>query len=177
MTRERAAYHRLMLLAGLAEEYEQELDAALETEDPITAPVLDLAFCMSNLEQTVSVLYNYTLNGPVDWLQVYDMIMQTLRRQYAAQQLSAGQVCEILGKLLCFCDFSEPWSNLYTYLHSYELLDAGLISQEVFETDFRSLFLHGKQTDIWQLQKEHSKKKKKSFWRRFAITQIGKHPR
>ena len=49
MTPERAAYHRLMLLAGLQEEFEKELDFALETEDPITAPILDLAFCMSDL--------------------------------------------------------------------------------------------------------------------------------
>ena len=62
MTPERAAYHRLMLLAGLQEEFEKELDFALETEDPITAPILDLAFCMSDLNQTASVLYNYTLD-------------------------------------------------------------------------------------------------------------------
>ena len=57
MTPERAAYHRLMLLAGLQEEFEKDLDFALETEDPITAPILDLAFCMSDLNQTVSVLF------------------------------------------------------------------------------------------------------------------------
>ena len=58
MTPERAAYHRLMLLSGLPEEYEQELDMALETEDPISPLVLDLAFCMSDtqLEQAYEVL-------------------------------------------------------------------------------------------------------------------------
>ena len=50
MTPERAAYHRLMLLSGLREEFDRELDLALETEDPITDPVLDLAFCMSDPE-------------------------------------------------------------------------------------------------------------------------------
>ena len=44
MTPERVAYHRLMLLAGLREEYERELDHVLETADPIPEPELTLAF-------------------------------------------------------------------------------------------------------------------------------------
>ena len=68
MTPERAAYHRLMLLAGLQEEFEKDLDFALETEDPITAPILDLAFCMSDLNQTVSVLYNYIVKVLYEFL-------------------------------------------------------------------------------------------------------------
>ena len=128
MTPERAAYHRLMLLAGLQEEFVRELDFALETEDPITAPILDLAFCMSDLNQTVSVLYNCTLDYSVDEQQVYDMIMAELRRQYASKKLNAREVCEALSKIQRICDFGEPWIDLYTYLYEYELLDEGMIS-------------------------------------------------
>ena len=159
MTPERAAYHRLMLLVGLQEEFERELDFALETEDPITAPILDLAFCMSDLNQTVSVLHNYTLDYSVDEQQVYDMIMAELRRQYAGKKLNAGEVCEVLSKIQHICDFGEPWLDLYTYLYEYELLDEGIISQEVFETGFESVFLHGERIDVWALQKEHNQKK------------------
>ena len=116
MTPERAAYHRLMLLAGLQEEFEKALDSALETEDPITSPILDLAFCMSDLNQTVSVLYNYTQDYSVDEQQVYDMIMTELRRQYVGKQMNAGEVCEVLSKIQHICDFGEPWLDLYTYL-------------------------------------------------------------
>ena len=162
MTPERAAYHRLMLLAGLQEEFEKDLDFALETEDPITAPILDLAFCMSDLNQTVSVLYNYTLDYAVDEQQVYDMIMAELRRQYACKRLNAREVCEVLIKIQHICDFGEPWIELYSYLYEYELLDEGMISQEVFEAGFESIFLHGERIDVWALQKEHNQKKKKS---------------
>ena len=116
MTPERAAYHRLMLLAGLQEEFEKELDFALETEDSITSPVLDLAFCMSDLNQTISVLYNYTLDYSVDEQQVYDMIMTELRTQYVGKQMNAEAVCEVLSKIQRICDFGEPWLDLYTYL-------------------------------------------------------------
>ena len=163
MTPERAAYHRLMLLAGLQEEFEKELDFALETEDSITSPVLDLAFCMSDLNQTISVLYNYTLDYSVDEQQVYDMIMTELRRQYAGKQMNAEAVCEVLSKIQRICDFGEPWLDLYTYLYEYELLDEGMISQEVFETGFESVFLHDVRIDVWALQKEHNQKKKKSI--------------
>ena len=163
MTPERAAYHRLMLLAGLQEEFEKDLDFALETEDPITAPILDLAFCMSDLNQTISVLYNYTLDYSVDEQQVYDMIMTELRRQYVGKQMNAGEVCEVLSKIQHICDFGEPWLDLYTYLYEYELLDEGMISEEVFETGFESVFLHDERIDVWTLQKEYNQKKKKSF--------------
>lgn len=163
MTPERAAYHRLMLLAGVQEEFEKDLDFALETEDPITAPILDLAFCMSDLNQTVSVLYNYTLDYSVDEQQVYDMIMAELRRQYVGKELNATQVCEVLSKIQCICDFGEPWLDLYSYLYEYELLDEGMISEEVFETGFESVFLHDKRIDVWTLQKEYNQKKKKSL--------------
>ena len=162
MTPERAAYHRLMLLAGLQEEFARELDFALETEDPITSPILDLAFCMSDLSQTVSVLYNYTLDYSVDEQQVYDMIMTELRRQYVGKQMNAGEVCEVLSKIQQICDFGEPWLDLYTYLYEYELLDEGMISQEVFEAGFESVFLHDERIDVWALQKEYNQKKKKS---------------
>ena len=163
MTPERAAYHRLMLLAGLQEDFEKELDFALDTEDPITAPILDLAFCMSDLNQTISVLYNYTLDYSVDEQQVYDMIMTELRRQYVGKQMNAGEVCEVLSKIQHICDFGEPWLDLYTYLYEYELLDEGMISQEVFEVGFESVFLHGERMDVWALQKEYNQKKKKSL--------------
>ena len=163
MTPERAAYHRLMLLAGLQEEFEKALDSALETEDPITAPILDLAFCMSDLSQTVSVLYNYTLDYSVDEQQVYDMIMAELRRQYVGKHMTAGEVCEALSKIQRTCEFSDPWIDLYTYLYDYELLDEGMISQEVFEAGFESAFLHGERIDVWALQKERNQKKKKSL--------------
>ena len=163
MTPERAAYHRLMLLAGVQEEFEKELDDALETEDPITPPILDLAFCMSDLNQTISVLYNYTLDYSVDEQQVYDMMMAELRRQYASIERSASEICEILSKIQRSCDCDEPWINLYTYLHEYELMDEGMISQEMFEVGFESVFLHDKRIDFWALHREHNKNKKKSI--------------
>ena len=75
MTPERAAYHRLMLLAGVQEEFEKELDDALETEDPITPPILDLAFCMSDLNRTISVLYRPTVTFSMSSCPIFLVMM------------------------------------------------------------------------------------------------------
>lgn len=166
MTPERAVYHRLMLLAGFHDEYERELDQALELLDPIPEPELSLACCMSDLDQTASVLYNYTLEHPADHQQVYDLLLGEVRRRYVGGELTAEAVCERLSIfqqiLRQHWDFADLWLDLYSYLYDYELFDEGLISREVFVTAFDSLFLHGKQLDAWQLQKEQNKKK--SIW-------------
>lgn len=165
MTSERAAYHRLMLLAGLSEEYEQELDHALEAEDPIPAPELDLALCMSNLNQTVSILYNYSMDHPVDQQQVYDMIMGSLRRQYAEKHLTAAQLVKIMYTIAQNCENNgdDLWDPLRYPSYEYDLVEDGLISEEVFNIAFGAAFLHGEHLDVWQLQKAHQQKKKKSI--------------
>lgn len=163
MTPERAAYHRLTLLAGFREEFEQEVDHALETEDPITAPILDLAFCLSDPNQTISILYNYILDCPVDQQQVYDMIMAELRRQFVTRQLTATQVCEALSVIQRTCGLEEPWFELYRYLYEYELLLDGIISREVFEAAFEAVFLRGEQLNVFQMEKASQQIKKKSI--------------
>lgn len=158
MTAERAAYHRLMLLAGLREEYERELDQVLETEAALSDLYLELAMCMSDLDRTVSVLYNYTLEYEVDEQQVFDMVMLTLHRLYAHGQLNATEICESLSKIQQSCSFGEPWIDLYKYLYAYELMTEGILSQKVFEKSFQAVFLRGERIDPWKLQESHNQK-------------------
>ena len=165
MTPERAAYHRLMLIAGLREEFDRELDETLATADPIPSPELDLAFCMSDLDETISVLYNYTLQFPIDQAYVYDMIITELRRQYTDKLLSSVQLVSILYTMAENCEnsYDEPWDQLRYPAYDYELVEDGLISQQVFDIAFEAYFLHRERVDIWALEKEHQQKKKKSF--------------
>ena len=158
MTAERAAYHRLMLLAGLQEEFETELTIALETEDPISDLILDLAFCMSDLNGAVSILYSYTIDHAVDEQQVYDMILHKFRQLYADKRLNAAKVCEALSKIQRSCDFVDPWIGLYPYLYDYELMTEGFQSQEVFEANFGAAFLREKRTNDSALKKDPKQK-------------------
>lgn len=160
MTPERAAFHRLMLICGLQEKYEQELDHALETEEPLSDLVLELTSCLSDIKETISVLGHYMERHGVDEQKVYDMVVEELRQLYIAGKLDALQICRVMNKILGICEFEEPWIGLYRYLYEYELLDEGIISGEVFEMGFAALFLHGVQLDTSALEKE---KRRKSF--------------
>lgn len=164
MTPEKAAYHRLMLLAGLREEYDRELEQTLETADPIPDPELDLAFCMSDLDKTVSVLYNYTMEHHVDQSKVYDMVITKLRSLYTDKRLSSTQPVSIMYTMAQNCEhgYDEPWDQLRYPSYEYELVEDGIVSQEAFDIAFEAYFLRGERVDIWALEKEHQKKK--SFW-------------
>lgn len=166
MTPEKATYYRLMLLAGLREEYDRDLELTLETANPIPDPELNLAFCMSDLDKTISILHNYVLMFSVDEAQVFQMVLTKLRKLYAEKCLSAVQLVGIMETMAQNCEnsYNKPWNQLRYPAYDYELVEEGLVSQEVFERAFDAYFLHQEQVDIWALEIEHQQKKKKSFW-------------
>lgn len=166
MTPEKATYYRLMLLAGLREEFDQDLEQTLETADPIPDPELDLAFCMSDLDKTISVLNNYALMFSVDEAQVCEMVLTELRKQYLEQRLTSAQLVQIMYTIAQAQESwqDDPWDKLRYPFYDYELMEEGLLSQETFECAFRDFLLLDKHTDVWALEKEHQQKKKKSFW-------------
>ena len=164
MTPERVAYHRLMLLAGLREEYERELDHVLETADPIPEPELTLAFYMSDLNETLSVLYNYTLDHPADDQQVYGMVLSSMRELYARGDFSASRITGMLCTIALAADrrcADPPWCDVYNLSIDQELFEDGHISEAVFLTVFETLLFHGKLLNSWQLSLEQHKKQKK----------------
>lgn len=166
MTPEKATYYRLMLLAGLREEFDRDLELTLETADPIPDPELDLAFCMSDLDKTISVLYNYALMFSVDEKQVCQMVLTELRNQYLERRLTSEQLVHIMYAIAQAKEGwqDDPWDKLRYPFYDYELMEDGLLSQETFECAFRDFLLLDKHTDVWVLEKEHQQKKKKSFW-------------
>ena len=88
MTPEKAQYHLLMLRLGQRAEYDRELDRILEEEDPLPPLILDLALCMSDLNQTISLLREFLLDHPADQQTVYDMVPADLRRKYTEEKLT-----------------------------------------------------------------------------------------
>ena len=159
MTPERAEYFRLMIIAGLREEYDRELDHTLETADPIVSPELELAMCMSDVRETISVLYGYTLDFSVDQQQVYEMVMAELRRQYHEQLLTPTQIIKIAEKISHSVEdyWDEPWYKLYHITYDYELAEDGLISEETFNKSFYKRFFQGETVDYFALEDNYRK--------------------
>ena len=164
MTPERAEYHRLMLLVGFKEEYERELDEILETVDPIISPELELACCMSDLEETISVLYNYVITSGVDEQKVFDMVMTELRRRYSEYTVTTKEMVDILDRIALHSDSDSNslWEQLRYPAYQYELVEDNLLSEEVFNTAFDAKFLRGEDLDIDKMEKEYRLQKARS---------------
>lgn len=171
MTPEQAAYHMLMLELDLAQEYEQELDRLLEEQDPLSPLVLDLAFCMSDRRQTISVLHNFLLDHPADEEQVCDMILADMTRRYVDRSMTAEEIANCLYRCAENSGkdyFDGPWERLYDFSYDLEMYEVDLISREVWLTAFESRLMWSQRPDIWALQAEENAKKPKRgfFWKK-----------
>ena len=159
MTPEQAQYYLTLLKLGEYDEYDQALDRLLEEQDPLSDLVLELAFCMSDRRQTISVLHNFLLDHPADRQVLYDAYLTGLRKRYQSGAMSPHQTAAYLYSLITANDWESPWDDLFVYLYEYDLYDDGYISREVFEKCFDSHFVHGIRLDPWKLQGEENSRK------------------
>ena len=159
MTPEQAQNFLLMLRMGEYEEYDAALDRLLVEQDPLSPLVLELAFCMSDREQTISVLHNFLLDHPADEAQLMESQLEWVRKQYREKAMTATQAAAYLSRVYHTKSGTAPWWELWPYLDDYDLYTDGTISQAVFETCFDALLLRGEHLNSWVLQEEENKQK------------------
>ena len=159
MTPEQAQYFLLMLRMGEYDEYDAFLDRLLVEQDPLSPLVLELAFCMSDRRETISVLHNFLLDHPADEAQLMNQQLDWVRKQYREKAMTAIQAAAYLSRVYHTKSGTEPWWELWQYLDDYDLYTDGTISQAVFETCFESMLLRGERLNFWVLQEEENKQK------------------
>ena len=159
MTPEQAQYFLLMLRMGEYEEYDAFLDQLLVEQDPLSPLVLELAFCMSDRRETISVLYNFLLDHPADETQLMESQLAYVRKKYSEKAMTALQAADYLYGLIVANAWNEPWFDLWQYCDVCELYEDGFISQTVFEQCFEAALLRGEHLDCWALQEEENKQK------------------
>ena len=159
MTPEQAQYFLLMLRMGEYDEYDAFLDRLLVEQDPLSPLVLELAFCLSDRRETISVLHNFLLDHPADEKLLMNQQLDWVRRQYSAKAMTAVQAAAYLSRVYHTKSGTEPWWELWQYLDDYDLYTDGTISQEVFETCFDALLLRGERLNSWVLQEEETKQR------------------
>ena len=159
MTPEQAQYFLLMLRMGEYDEYDAALDRLLVEQDPLSPLVLELAFCMSDRRETISVLHNFLLDHPADEAQLMESQLAYVRKKYSEKAMTALQAADYLYGLIVANDWNEPWFDLWQYCDVCELYEDGIISQTVFEQCFEAALLRGEHLDCWALQEEESKQK------------------
>ena len=158
MTPEIAECYRLLLLVGIRDTFDISFDRALETEDPLTDLVLSLCTCISDNEQVLSVLREYTLNCRIDEQAVYNLVLEDVRNRYLTGKMTRADVSSTLydiarntGKF-----FEDPWYALTETYYELELYEDGYISEAVFNRCFDAWFFNREKPDPWQLQREEN---------------------
>lgn len=159
MTPEQAQYFLLMLRMGEYDEYDAALDRLLVEQDPLSPLVLELAFCMSDRRETISVLHNFLLDHPAEETQLMESQLAYVRKKYSEKAMTALQAADYLYGLIVANGWNEPWFDLWQYCDVCELYEDGFISQTVFEQCFEAAFLRGEHLDCWALQEEENKQK------------------
>lgn len=160
MTPNQIAYYYLMLSAGLGKEYDEALEHALESENPLSQLTLALADCSSDLNKTLSVLLEYALANPSEALVVQDMVMGQLQTLWELCQLDTKQLAVVLDCIgnrsadLC----QDPWYDYSLPLNYYSLMEDGIIEASVFESWLYKFVLDREKADIWKLHEKAATK-------------------
>lgn len=159
MTPDEAQYYLLMLRLGEYAAYDQALDRLLLEQDPLSPLVLELACCMSDRRETISVLHNFLLDHPADERKLMESQLDWVRRQYREKAMTAVQAAEYLSRVYDVKSGSEPWWEMFIYLDDYELYTDGMISQSVFEQCFDARLLRDEMLSPWKLQAGENREK------------------
>ena len=99
MTPDEAQYYLLMLRLGEYATYDQALDRLLLEQDPLSPLVLELACCMSDRRETISVLHNFLLDHPADERKLMESQLEWVRSQYREKAMTAVQAAEYLSRV------------------------------------------------------------------------------
>lgn len=153
MKREDAFYHKIMLMTGLDDSYDEWLNHYLESENPLSNIVLELACCGSDINKTISVLHNFCAEQPFDEAAVCDMVRLFFKDAYYANRMSKEQISSTMYRLALNVgdpgDFAtQLWGSMYYMDEYYSLAEDGIISWESFDFSFISYLDNGTPFDI-----------------------------
>lgn len=156
MTPEMAEYYRAMLLVGFRDRLDQAFEHALETEEPLSDLILSMSTCISDDEQVLHILREYTLDHPFDAWAVCDLIRADVRERYMAGEMTRAEVTYTLYRIVMSLDrfWVDPWNDLTDGEYDLELFEDGHISEEVFNRCFDAWFFEGRHLNAWEVQRQ-----------------------
>ena len=142
MKREDAFYHKILLMTGLDDGYDEWLNDYLVSENPLSDIVLELACCGSDINKTISTLHNYCSERPFDVAAVCDRVRLFYHKAYHSKRMSKEEVITSMYRLArnaCApgdIDYGEHlWESMQELDYYYDLCKDGLISSENFVSD------------------------------------------
>lgn len=143
MTTEMAAFYRRMLSVGVSDTYQCNIGIALENEEPLSELLLELAFCLSDTNQTISILDNYIGDSTLNEYSIYPMILAEMRALYERGRLSLEQTAVALFGILegAELQFEGPWTELTYLSYEYDEAKDGYLHMDDFLASFSNYLL------------------------------------
>ena len=167
LKREDAFYHKLMLMTGLDDGYDEWLNYYLESENPLSNIVLELACCGSDINKTISVLHNFCMEQPFDEAVVCDRLRAYFQDAYYTNRMSKEEISSTMYRLAL--NVGDPgdfdihlWGSMYYLDDYYSLAKDGIISWDNFDFAFFSYLDNGIPVDLNRIW-NHNQKQKVSF--------------
>ena len=153
-----AYYHLLLLQSGLDDGYDAWLNGYLEEEDPLSDIVLNLVSCGSNMNETISCLNAYCGQKlEVDERSICDRLRNFLKDAYHSGRMSQREVVDAMYRIVQAhgdpgdCGF-DIWGDFYYLEDNLDLVECGIVSEEVFHEAFLMFLNDGIPLDgtIWE---------------------------
>ena len=168
MKREDAFYHQIMLMTGLDDSYDEWLNQCLESENPLSDIVLELACCGPDINKTISVLHNFCIEKPFDEAVVCDRLRVYFRDAYYSNRMSKEEITAAMYRLALnvggYGDIDmHLWGSMHCLDDYYSLAEDGIISWDHFDLMFFSYLDNGVPADLSRIW-NHSPKEKVSFF-------------
>lgn len=164
MNREDAYYYKILLMNGIYDDYDNWLYSYLTTEEPLSDIVLELGWCGSDINKTISCLHNFCLEQPFNERIVCDKLRTFLKESYNKNLYTIEEICTLMYNFVLA--HGDPidldmsiWGDMF-YLDDYWLnTKDGLCSKEKLEDAVLSYLNEGTPVDynsLWNIRKEPS---------------------
>lgn len=158
MTSEDAYFEKLLLHAGLEENYDAWLNRYLEAESPLSDLVLELVDCGADKNKVIHCLNSHCMEQGVDEEEIETRLRDFLRERYLSGTMGTEKLVDAMYRLSAALP-DGPFSNQLTVITDYyELANDGIWNKAPFEKELRAFLAEGKVFDSDALREEEKKK-------------------
>ena len=172
MTREDAFYYECLLAIGISDEYDEWLDSSLESESPLSDITLDLVSCRSDVNKTISILYDYRMDQATDESGVCDRLRQFFQKAYHSNRMDKEKVVSFMYSLASHVgdpgDFDLTiWGSIYYFDYYYALVNDGILALEKVDSAFFAYLDDGVSLDpdkLWGTNKQMTFFERLKYW-------------
>lgn len=149
MSNETALYLKLLLHAGLIDDYNECLNQLLIEAPNGNGVLLELAFCNQDVNKSISLLRDYTYAKHVDQNVLFEKMRVVFQKHYLSQAMTQAEILEAMhvAAINAENDMEQPWESVKNLMYYYEEVVDGYYDEDFFHEQFLDLLMGHKRSD------------------------------